>query len=221
MDKIECAVEKPLPDEIAKRASRHLLREAIGYYGLNNFESALNAVESFLCDIELFDPDIAFGAAANAFLQAALAFALLDDNHDRLLSRSEVASHAAESDNTLKSILEWVLLHHDALRNCRLYHHDSGISRRDLLSAANFFSGLEHIHFNFDKIAEHHDLPGKSLTHQDILRYTFSRGKSLPGPERRSLLHVARYLQQLERKGIPSINENTLNGLTPESIWYG
>lgn len=207
--------------EATERTSNKLLREALGSYGLNNFENALNAVEDFLCRIELFDPDIAFGQAANAFVQAALVFALIDDNHDQSLSIDELKGHAATCDQTMKSVLEWVLMHHEALCRARLHHHHESVSRRDLLSAANFFSGLEYIHRNFDQIAQHHDKPGLTLTHQDILRHTFRFGKTISAPERRALLQVARYLQQLEQKGSETMDKQTLDELTPESIWCG
>jgi hypothetical protein len=209
-------------NQVRDQSARKMLRDAIAASGLNNFENILNAVEEFLCNIQLFDPAVAFGRAADALGMAALAFALIDNNHDRYLSHHELGAYANRLDDQSKALLEWVLCHYEAIEKAGLVHKARGISRFDLASAAGVFRGMEYVHANFDKITpQNGDRNSKTLTHSDILHYLDGEGASIDRQWQKGLVHLARYLRKLEMRHPGGFSEVELDDITPEMLWTG
>lgn len=218
----ELTENREVSREASEQTDRKMLREAIGASGLNNFESILNAVEEFLSNVQLFDPSIAFGRAADALGMVALAFAVIDIDHDRRLSDHELAAYANRLDDRSKVLLEWILCHYDAIQRAGLVHEKRGISRSDLASAAGVFRGLEYVHANFEKLASQHDgRKIETLTHRDIQRYLDAESPQLDHQSRAGLSHLARYLRKLEMKHSGGFSDVEFDAITPEMLWTG
>jgi len=209
-------------DLAADRASSKLMRDALGNYGLNNFENSLNAVEEFLCKLELFDPDIGFGQAAEALATAASAFALIDANHDQRLSHQELQAYSSLLDNRTRQLIEWIQFHYDAIQRAGFGHSVKGISHCDLDQATNFFRGLEFTHVNFHEIANRHDAIKPTLTHHDIDRYLASKSEQIDTKSRNGLISLALYLRNLEVHGHPQgLAKEEVDHLSAEDLWTG
>lgn len=205
---------------VLDRTGRYLLRDALGSLGLNNFENALNAVEEFLTSIELFDPGIAFGSAAEAMGMAALAFVLIDRDQDRRISHSELSEYANRLDGRTKELLEWLLIHYDAIERAGFFHKNHGISRSDLLSAYSTFKGMEYAHNHFDQLAKAPDgSQTKKLTHQAIEEYLDGEGHRLDHRDEQGLRHLLRYLRNLEATHKEGFSAAEFDELTPEMLW--
>ncbi len=189
--------------KLEDRVCNQFLREALRNAGLNNCEMAIAAVEDFLCKIELFDPNVAFEGAALLLLQAAVAFGLLDDNHDLKLTPAELAHHVDLADYELRQVLEWVLAHYDAIQRMRFPDHKDGITRRDLLAASDFFLGLNFVHLNFEKFAHRHHSIDKTLTYNDIESYLSHHENSIAPRERNGLKRLITYLKDMAQDNEP------------------
>ncbi|MFN8657371.1 MAG: hypothetical protein U0105_13600 [Candidatus Obscuribacterales bacterium] len=203
----------------AERTGCHLLKDALESVGLNNFENALGAVEEFLADIDLFDPDVAFGEAAEALGAAALAFVIIDRDSDHRLSRAELSQYANHLDGRAKELIEWLLIHYDAIGRAGFFHKTQGISRSDLLRAYGVFKGMEYVHKHFDEIARGLDsCERKTLTHADLDEFVEARCHNLDGHTQRSLNHLTRYLRQLEVTHRGGYSAEEFDELTPEML---
>lgn len=207
-------------DSASDRASSKLMRDALASYGLNNFESALNAVEDFLCNVELFDPNVGFGQAAEALAAAGAVFALIDVNHDQRLSHSEISAYSNLLNDRTTVLIEWILLHYDAIQRAGFGHSTRGISPGDLNQAADFFRGLEFTHTNFDKLAHLHGSSLATLTHIDIEYFLSEHSAQLDSQAKAGLMALARYLRNLEMHGHPQgLRQKEVDNLSPEDIW--
>lgn len=202
------------------RSSQRLLRETLSNCGLDNFESALFAVEKFLGNFELFDPEIGFGEASEALAMAALAFASIDVDHDERLSRNELLERAAHLDASGSQLMEWVLIHFDAIQRAGFAHHIHGISKADLLRASSFFTGLETARLNFDSICSTQKGERKALNHDQLASFLRGDGKALPPASRAGLIQLMHYLRNLELHGhLLGLDRHDLSELTPEVVW--
>lgn len=204
-------------------ASRKSLREIVGATGLNNFESALDSVERFLNQLELFDPDVALGRAAEALEMAAIAFRLVDVDHDQRLSRSEVASYGSRLDARGRQLFEWILTHWDAICRAGFSRTDAGISCAELLDASSLFRGMEFAQSNFDRIASKHS-PGKECTLEaaDIQAYLHSPDRHVDSRSEAGLRSLMSYLRRLEMSRVSSgLDIESLRNITPEQLWTG
>ncbi len=206
---------------VAERTGRYLLRDALETMGLNNFENALNAVEEFLTNIDLFDPQVAFGSAAEALGMAALAFVLIDRDRDRKLSHTELSEYANRLDGRAKELIEWLLIHYDAIERAGFFHKNKGISRSDLLSAYSVFKGMDFVHNHFAELAQANETGQKPtmLTHVEIDNYADKHSPQLDRHVEQGLRHLARYLRRLEVLHKGGFTAGEFDQLTPEMLW--
>lgn len=211
---------EPIADkEVAEGARNNLMRDALSSAGLNNFESALNAVEDFLSELSLFDPKVAFGRASDSLFVAAAAFDSIDANNDQRLSRKELTAFAREADADSQYMLEWMLMHFDSLgKVLGEQNSEEGLSKRDLTYAGSFFRGLAFTHKNFDKIAGLDGDPALSAI--DIERFLIAHEKELDPRQRQGLIQLAMYLRKLgQKEGKTGLTDEELSELDPKALW--
>lgn len=203
-------------DRDMEKSSNKMVREALKSSGLNNFESALDAVTDFLGELSLFDPDVAFGRAADSIFVAAAAFDAIDGNSDKRLSRQELSVFARGADADSQFAFEWILMHFDAIGKA-FGGEKEGISKDDLNYAGNFFRGLDFANKNFDQMAMLDGEPFLSFT--DIERYLIAHGKELQPRQREGLMQLAIYLRSAAaRHGRTAIDAEELSELDLESL---
>lgn len=216
MEMFEKKVE-PIVDKEVAETSQNLLRDALSSAGLNNFESALCAVEDFLSELQLFDPNVAFGRASDALFVAAAAFDAIDSNSDQRVSRKELAEFSRRADADSQFMLEWISMHFDSIGKV-LGDESEGLSKKDLNYAGSFFRGLDFAHKNYEKLA---DLDGEAfLSPTDIERYLIAHDKELEPRQRQGLIQLAMYLRKVAQKdGRTGITDEELAELDPKALW--
>lgn len=247
-DKIEGALD-PVRDkgtEASAESSGRLVRDALETAGLDTFTSMLDAVEEFLTHLQLFDPNVAFGRAAFALNDAAAAFDSIDGNSDKRLSQQELARYAGRFEGNDKQYFEWILAHYDSIEKAFTDGAD-GISKKDLEYAASFFTGLEFVFANFDKLANSEDASGEhakdgdastegvngdaaiergasgervTLSHTDLERFLRQSDRELDAQQRKGLIQLTLLLRKLEGKsGRAGLTDQELREIDPETIW--
>jgi hypothetical protein len=155
--------------------------------------SQLEAIETFLWDLNLVGPDQAFVRASDELTKAALVYAVIEEDNYRQLTCDELLQHAAQVNGAPYNILSWIVRHFQAILDLHLSDSKDGLCRRDLLMTRNLCRGLEYAHRNFEKIAP--DRTATKLTDLDILFYVWNCGHSLDDDSRRGLLQLASFLQ--------------------------
>lgn len=218
MEQFEKKAEQIVDKDAVAEQSRHtMVREALSSAGLNNFESALDAVTDFLTDLKLFDPDVAFGRAADALFIAAGAFDAIDTNHDQRLSKKELNDFARRADEYSAFPLDWILMHFDSIGKA-FGDETEGVSVKDLTYAGSFMRGLDFAHKNFDKLSM---LDGEPfLSPIDIEKFLIMHEKQLDPRQRQGLIQLAMYLRNVAQKeGRSGITDEELAELDPEALW--
>jgi hypothetical protein len=183
-----------------------------------SYESAMDALDEFVGNLEMFDKDMTFERASVALAKAAEGFDTIDRNHDLGLTREELSHYVDNTEGNISEHMEWLSEHFDALSRAGLFPDGDGkITKRDLESASQVFDGLAHVQSNFDAISSLGAAPGE-VTVDDLRAYLNSGGVS--SVDRMAIYQLIGYVQRLEAThGGHGVTKQGLDELTPEDLW--
>lgn len=162
----------------------------------NTFEGALDMIEEFLSDINLFDApgDSNFAAAAEALDLASLSFSAIDANHDFLLGKEELEAYIANGNYHMS--MDWLLSKFAALE--RLSFFMGGISRIEIERARDLFHGLRFLKSNLESFSKPHSIDEKgAISPQKIQKFLDENKGNLEAHDERGLNAIIHYINRV------------------------
>jgi hypothetical protein len=188
---------------------------------LDSFEGAMDALDEFVVNLEMVDPDMTFERGSAVLARAAEGFGTIDKNHDLMLTREELGSYVNRTEGEIDEGLEWLHTHFDSLSRASLFPEgQDGISRMDLESASRVFSGLAHVQRNFGSIATSRDNDDHEISIGDLYSYVHNNESDLPADDKLAIYDLVNYIKRLETKsGQHGLSQNALAELSPEDLW--